>query len=275
MNAWSAALQSGTILLREGLEAMLIIAALAAIVRRTGVTRQLNELYAGALLAVLVSLAAAIVFEVFLNGAHDDRLEAAAMIVASALMLYMSGWLFLRQDPRAWQAEMRHSAERALSSGTAASLALIAFLAVFREGTETVLFLHALARTVGGWSAALVGGLVGAAACLIGIYVAMQWLACRLPLRPLFLVTSIFLFVMGLRLIGGAVQELQEQLYIPYDVIALPDWLLSLGVNPTWQAIGAQLVVAGAAMLSTLLLHARRSSRTATTADVDTRATQA
>ena len=60
-----------------------------------------------------------------------------------------------------------------------------------------------------------------------------QRLARRLPLRPLFLVTSAFLFIMGLRLIGGAVQELQEQLYIPYDVIALPEWLIWLGINPT------------------------------------------
>ncbi len=268
MNAWSAALQSGSILLREGLEAMLIIAALAAIVRRAGAIHQLKELYAGALLAVLASLAAAIVFEMYLNGVHDDRLEAAVMIVASGLMLYMSGWLLVRQDPRAWQAEMRHSAECALSSGTAASLALIAFLAVFREGAETVLFLHALAGTAGGWGAALVGGLVGAAVCLVGIYGAMQWLALRLPLRPLFLVTSTFLFIMGLRLIGGAVQELQEQLYVPYDAFAVPDWLVALGINPTWEAVGAQLVVAVAAMLSTLVTYARRRPRTAAPAGV-------
>jgi high-affinity iron transporter len=263
MNALSAALQSGSILLREGLEAMLIIAALAAIVRRAGATRQLTELYAGALLAVLASLGAAVLFEAYLNGVHDDRLEAAVMVAASALMLYMSGWLLLRQDPRAWQAEMQHSAERALSSGTAASLALIAFLAVFREGAETVLFLHALAGSAGGWNAALVAGLVGSALCLIGIYFAMQWLALRLPLRPLFLVTSAFLFIMGLRLIGGAVQELQERLYIPYDVIAVPDWLVLLGVNPTWEALGAQLVVAMAALASMLVMYARRSPRVA------------
>jgi high-affinity iron transporter len=176
----------------------------------------------------------------------------------------MSGWLFLRQDPRAWQAEVQHSAERALSSGTAASLAVIAFLAVFREGAETVLFLHALAGSAGGWSAALVAGLVGAAVCLSGIYGAMQWLAMRFPLRPLFVLTSIFLFIMGLRLIGGAVQELQEQLYIPYDVIAFPDWLVSLGINPTWEAVGAQLFVAVAAVVSTWVLYARRSPQAAT-----------
>ena len=83
MNAWSAALQSGTILLREGLEAMLVIAALAAIVRRAGAAPPAERLYGGAILAVLASLAAAVVFELYLNGAHDDRLEAAVMIVAA------------------------------------------------------------------------------------------------------------------------------------------------------------------------------------------------
>jgi high-affinity iron transporter len=258
MNALSAALQSGSILLREGLEAMLIIAALAAFVRRAGARRQLVELYSGALLAVLASLAAALVFELYLNGAHDDRIEAGVMVVAAALMLYMSGWLFLRQDSRAWQAEVRRSAGRALSSGAVASLALIAFLAVFREGAETVLFLHALAGTAGGWNLGLVVGLLGATACLLVLYAAMQWLALRLPLRPLFLLTSAFLFIMGLRLIGGAVQELQEQLYIPYDVLALPDWLISLGINPTWEALGIQLAVAITAAVSTLVMHARR-----------------
>lgn len=263
MNALSAALQSGSILLREGLEAILIIAALAAFVRRAGVPRHLRELYVGALAAVVASFVAAIIFEVYLNGAHDDRIEAAVMIVASALMLYMSGWLILRRDPRAWQAELRHSAERALSSGAAASLALIAFLAVFREGAETVLFLHALASAGGGWNAALLGGLAGAAAGLVGIFAAMQWLALRIPLRPLFLFTSTFLFIMGLRLIGGAVQELQEQLYIPYDALALPDWLVVLGINPTWEAVAAQLAVAMTAVVSLLAMDSRRSPRAA------------
>jgi high-affinity iron transporter len=173
-------------------------------------------------------------------------------------MLYMSGWLFLRQNPRVWQAHVQRSAERALSSGTAVGLALIAFLAVFREGGETVLFLHALAGTSGGWNAGLVGGLIGAALCLVVLYAAMQWLALRLPLRPVFLVTSAFLFLMGLRFVGGAIQELQEQVLIPYDAAKLPDWLVSLGLNPTWEALGAQLIIAVVAVAGTLILHSSR-----------------
>jgi high-affinity iron transporter len=254
----SVALQSASILLREGVEAMLVVAALAAFLRRSGAVAELKAVYLGATLAILASVLAAIVFNVFLGGAHDDRLEAAVMVLASGLMFYMSGWLFLRQNPGAWNAALRRSAERAISSGASLSLAAIAFLAVFREGGETVLFLHALARSSGGWSAGLNIGLLAAVVGLLALYAAMQWLAFRLPLRPVFLLTSAFLFLMGLRFIGGAVQELQEQAIISYNALAAPDWVIGLGINPTWEAVAAQLAVAVIAAASTLAMYARR-----------------
>ena len=219
---------------------------------------ELKAIYLGAILAILASVAAAVVFDVFLGGAHDDRLEAAVMLLAAALMLYMSGWLFLRQNPVSWNAALHRSAQRAMSSGASLSLASIAFLAVFREGGETVLFLHALARSNGGWSAGLNVGLLAAFVGLFALYAAMQWLAFRLPLRPVFLLTSGFLFLMGLRFIGGAIQELQEQAIISYDSMAAPDWLIGLGLNPTWEAVAAQSAVAVIAAAGTLVMYARR-----------------
>lgn len=258
MNSLSLALQSGSILLREGIEAMLVIAALAALLRRAGAFAELKSIYLGAGLAILASLMAAVVFDVFLGGAHDDRLEAVVMLLVAVLMFYMSGWLFLRQDPRAWNAALQLSAQRAMSSGASLSLALIAFLAVFREGGETVLFLHTLARSSGGWNSALCAGLLAATVCLLAFYAAMQWLAFRLPLRPVFLLTSAFLFLMGLRFIGGALQELQEQVIVPYDAVAVPEWLVALGVNPTWEAFGAQFLIAVVAAASMLVIYGRR-----------------
>jgi high-affinity iron transporter len=258
MNALSEALQSGSILLREGLEALLVIAALAAFLTRAGVPEKVKSLYIGAGLAILASIGAAVVFEVFFGGQHNDLMEAGVLAVAAVLMLYMSGWMYLKQDPKAWMGELRRSAERALDSGATISLGLIAFLAVFREGGETVLFLHALANSGGGWSFGLIAGLVGAAICLVAIFYAMQKLALMLPLRPVFLVTSAFLFIMGLRFVGGALQELQEQTIVPYTAAPIPHWLEQLGVNPTWEALGAQLVIAAIAVASTLALRLRR-----------------
>jgi high-affinity iron transporter len=246
------------VLLREGLEALLVIAALAAFLIRAGVPEKEKSLYIGAGLAILASFGAAVVFELFFEGEHNDFIEAGVMLVAAVLMLYMSGWMYLKQDPKAWMADLRRSAERALDSGTTVSLGLIAFLAVFREGGETVLFLHALAKTSGGWTFGLISGLVVAALCLVAIFYAIEKLALMLPLRPVFLVTSAFLFIMGLRFVGGAIQELQEQTVVSYTAAPVPHWLEQLGVNPTWEAIGTQLVIAAIAVASTLALRLRR-----------------
>jgi high-affinity iron transporter len=258
MNALSEAIQSGTILLREGLEALLVIAALAAFLNRAGFPEKVRSLYLGAGLAILASLGAAVVFELFFEGEHNDFVEAGVMVVAAVLMLYMSGWLYLKQDPKAWMSDLKRSAQRALDSGTTISLGAIAFLAVFREGGETVLFLHALAKTSGGWTFGLIAGLVVAAACLVAIFYVIEKLAVMLPLRPVFLVTSAFLFLMGLRFIGGAIQELQEQTVVSYTAAPVPHWLEQLGVNPTWEALGTQLIIAVIAVASTLLLKLRR-----------------
>jgi high-affinity iron transporter len=255
----SSALQSAAILLREGIEALLVVAALATFLHKAQATRAIRALYAGAGAAVLASLVAAVLFQIFLNGAHDDRLEAVVMIVAALLMFYMSGWLFLKQDGRAWLEGLKRDAGEALGAGAALPIAGIAFLAVFREGAETVLFLHALAASEGGWNLGLAAGLVGAAAVLAALFHAMRVLALRLPLRPLFIATSAFLFVMGLRFVGGAIQELQEQALLPVHFANdFSDVLLPLGLNATWEALGTQGVILALAAASLAMLWTAR-----------------
>jgi high-affinity iron transporter len=276
MNELWAALQSGgsfaqsyLILLREGLEALLVIAALAAFLKRAGVPEKIRALYLGAGLAILASFGAAIVFELYFEGNHNDYVEAGVMVIAAGLMLYMSGWMYLKQDPKAWLSELRSRAERALSSGTTISLGVIAFLAVFREGGETILMLHPVATSAGGWGISVVAGLVAAGLCLAAIFIAMQKLALMLPLRPVFLVTSAFLFFMGLRFIAGAIQELQERAVVSYTDVPLPDWVGALlGMEqPSWEALGAQLVIAAIAVSSTLALRPRRQPQSPVAAE--------
>ncbi len=257
-NALSVAAQSGTILLREGLEALLIIAALAAFLTRMNAREYIKTLYAGAGAGIVASLIAAAIFVAYFDGMHNDHIEAVVMIIAASLMLYVSGWLFLRQNPRAWKAGLERSAGRALAAQTSLPIALISFLAVFREGAETILFLHALAMTGSGWSPALLSGLAVATILLAVLFVAMQWLAVRLPLRPLFVATSAFLFVMGLKFVGGAIQELQEQALVSYNGLPMPDLLVQLGINPTWEALLSQAVIALAAIAGTLALYYTR-----------------
>jgi high-affinity iron transporter len=261
----SPLVQSATILLREGLEAMLIIAALAAYIDKVGMHRRLKALYAGSLAAIVASLLAAWVFEVFNNGVHNDVLEGVTILGAAALMLYVSGWLLLRQDPRSWQQFLKTKADEALSKQTGVAVAGVAFLAVFREGAETVLFLHALAQSSGGWSVALISGLVMGAIVLVALFFVINSVARRLPLRPVFIVTSGFLFVMALKFIGEAMQEFQEQQIIPYTQLRGTNWLSAVGLNPTVEAISAQLVVIAFAAITFIVLEwrVRRAPRSA------------
>jgi high-affinity iron transporter len=258
----SIAIQSGTILLREGLEALLVVAAIAGFLNRSGASiAQRRSLYWGAGLAIVASAITAAIFNIFYEGVHDDRIEAGVLILAAALLFYMSGWLILKQDPKQFKAQLERGAQLALDNSTGYSLALLSFLAVFREGAETILFLHALAGTVGGYSIVFIFGLGFATLCLVMMFAAMQWLAIRLPLRPVFLVTSGFLFVMGLRFIGAAVQEMQELAWLDVTNLMVPDWLDLVIVNPTREAMLAQAGIAAIAVIGTTILSWRHSEQ--------------
>jgi high-affinity iron transporter len=236
---------------------LLVIAALAAYLNKVGAQNRLPALYAGAGVAVLASFVAAWAFAAFNNGDHNDLLEAGIILVAAALMLYVSGWLFLRQDPRAWQGFLKSKADEALAKQTGIAVAVLAFLAVFREGAETVLFVHALSKTAGGYTFDLIAGLVAAGAGLVALFFVINIVAQRLPLRPLFIITSAFLFLMAIKFIGDAIQEFQEQQIIPYDEFALSKWLEAIGLNPTIQSAAIQLAVIVLAVLTFVVLDRR------------------
>ena len=161
--------QSSAILLREGLEALLVIAALAAYLRKSKAADRLWAIYAGAGAGILASIVAAFVIVAYFDDVHEGEFQFFVYMLAAALMIYVSGWLFVRQDPRAWQSFLRANADKALSADNVVfALAGLAFMSVLREGAETVLFYVALANADGGWSLSLFAG-IGAA--LIGLVV--------------------------------------------------------------------------------------------------------
>jgi len=100
-----------------------------------------------------------------------------------------------------------------------------------------------LAKTEGGWSAGLFAGLAAATAGLIVLFYFINLIARKLPLRPLFIITSAFLFAMAIKFIGEAVQEFQEQTILPFTELKGVSWLSALGLNPTLEAMSAQLLV--------------------------------
>ena len=143
-------------------------------------------------------------------------MEGIIILIAAGLMLYVSGWLMVKQDPRGWQDYLAQKADHALAQDTVWAVGALAFLAVFREGAETVLFINALATTEGGWSAGLFAGLGVATIGLAVLFYFINMIAQKIPLRPLFIITSAFLFAMAIKFIGEAVQEFQEQSMLPF-----------------------------------------------------------
>jgi high-affinity iron transporter len=257
----SAFIQAAVILLREGLEAMLVIAALACYLQKVGGGHRVAALYGGALAAIGASLIAAWLFAVLNSGEHSDILEGIIILIAAGLMLYVSGWLMVKQDPRGWQDYLAQKADSALAQDTGWAVASLAFLAVFREGGETVLFINALATTEGGWSAGLFGGLAAATAGLVVLFYFINLIAQKIPLRPLFIITSAFLFAMAIKFIGEAIQEFQEQSIVSFTEVKGAAFLNTIGLNPTVEALSAQLLVIVSA-LATYSVYQRNSRLT-------------
>ena len=258
---WGVFAQSASIILREGLEVVLVLAALVAYVRKSDAAAKLWALYAGAGAGILASIVVAICVELFFDGHQNPLVEGIIFLAAAALMIYVSGWLFVRQDPRAWQAYLKTHAEQAIKADNQLlAIAILAGLSVLREGAESILFVHTLAITEG-WSLSLFAGLAAAFAVMVALFVLMQMVSIRLPLRPLFVGTSALLLVMALKFIGSGLMELQENHLLPdTDIAMLPSWWEAIGLNPTWEALIVQGVVLAGVVGTFVVMHFRSAA---------------
>jgi high-affinity iron transporter len=242
---WGLFVQAFLILLREGFEAMLVITALVAYLRRQGSSDKVRVIYQGAGLALLASLLTAwlltAVFE--LSGASQEALEGVTMLLAAAVLFYVSYWLVSKSEAVRWQAFINSQIDQALSRGSAFALGLAAFLAVYREGAETVLFYQALAGQADGqWQPLLIGFAMAGLALLL-LYKAMQVASFKLPIGLFFTVTAALLYYLAISFAGTGILELQEAGWIgitPVDNGLTITWL---GVYPSLESMAAQLLL--------------------------------
>jgi high-affinity iron transporter len=259
----AAAMQAALIVLREGAEAMLVIAALATYLRRSGQHGHLAALWTGVGAALAASLATAWAFSTLLAGAGAARelIEGACLLAAAALLAWVSLWIYSRREAQQWQAYLKDQAAAAIATDSGWAMGATAFLAVYREGAETVLFLQAL--TGGNAPAGAVGaGAAAAALVLAAAWFALRGSAMRLPIKPFFTATAALLFALALSFAGKGVVELQVAGWADVTRLAgAPEWPL-LGVFPTVETLGTQVALLGACLLA--VMAARRRTRTAT-----------
>jgi len=168
----------------------------------------------GAWLAVLASLLTWVLVELLFQVTPGQRgaIEGFTMLLAAVVLFYVSYWLLSKIEAAKWAAFVKTKVESALSSGSGMALSAVAFLAVYREGFETVLFYKALFLTGGpsGGAMPIVLGILLGSVVMVGIYIAISRFGLRLPLKPFFGVTSAFLYYMAFIFAGKGIAELQD-----------------------------------------------------------------
>ena len=238
--------QAFIILLREGLEAILVVAAIIAYLVKAGMRDRIKFIYAGIALGLVGSGVVAVLFAVLYDSAdsHQEILEGVVALVAMAMLLFTSNWMLSKSSVSAWNAYVKDKTEASISTGGFWALASLSFLAVFREGAETVLFYEALFTMNPSGSASIWQGFAAAAVCLVGIFLLIRFTSVKIPLRPFFAITSVIMAVLVVIFAGGGVHALVEGDVVPASYV--PGWPTYdyLGLYPYKQTVVAQVVMA-------------------------------
>ena len=258
-----------TIILREGLEALLIVAAVIAYIHKSGHGDKQKVINNSVCWALGASVITALLFQWLLTNAAAGReiLEGVTMLIATVMLFGMSYWLLSKVEAQHWKAYLQQKIGTSLSQGSLIGLWLTSFLAVYREGAETVLFYFALAADAKsaldyGY---LFGGLAVGIVILAVVYLIMRYSVVRLPLKPFFIFTGIFMYLMAFIFAGKGVAELIEgKAFTPTligDGTLFPKWMGDwLGIMPYRETLLPQLVLLAAALFALWVLFWRKKT---------------
>jgi high-affinity iron transporter len=242
----STFLSALTILVREGVEALLIVVAMVAFLRKSEREDVLPYVHGGwiaALLAGVLTWIAATEF-ISISGASRELTEGFGGLFAAIVLVSVGIWMHGKASAEAWQRYIRERMSQALTKESAWFLFALAFIVVYREAFETVLFYAAM--WTDGAKGAVTAGVAAGFALLIGVAWAMVRYSVRLPITEFFRYSSLLIAVLAVVLAGKGIAALQEAGWIgitPIHGVPQIDWV---GLNPNAQAIVAQVAVIAA-----------------------------
>lgn len=254
----SSAGQAFLILIREGLEALLVVAAVIAYLVKSGNERFTRWIYLGVVAGLAGSGLVAVLFTFLFGGSGpvQEISEGVCALIATLMLLWTSNWMLNKSSVEAWNNYIRNKTEAAVAGaqskvesgqglglGMIASLAMLSFLAVFREGAETVIFYESIYSMSQDAHGMWVGGLA-AAAVLIVIFLVLRFTSVKIPIGPFFLVTSIVMAVLVVIFAGGGIHALIEGDLIEgtyLSSVPTNDWI---GLYPYVETITAQVIAA-------------------------------
>lgn len=254
----SSAGQAFLILIREGLEALLVVAAVIAYLVKSGNKRFAKWIYLGVVAGLAGSGLVAVLFTFLFGGSGpiQEISEGVCALIATLMLLWTSNWMLNKSSVEAWNNYIRNKTEavvagaqskvesgQGLGLGMVTSLAMLSFLAVFREGAETVIFYESIYSMSQDAHGMWVGGLT-AAAVLIVIFLILRFTSVKIPIGPFFLVTSILMAALVVIFAGGGIHALIEGDLIEgtyLSIVPTNDWI---GLYPYVETITAQVIAA-------------------------------
>jgi high-affinity iron transporter len=260
-SGWTVFAASLLILLREGFEAILVVAAIAAYLIRSGNGALTKAVYAGGVIAVPASALLALALQgVFaLSGADQEILEGVTMLLAVVVLFFVSNWMIAKAESAAWRSYIENKVAAAVGRGSVFALGAAAFLAVFREGAETILFYQALLADAGEHTDMLWYGFGVSSVCLVALFILIRFGSLRIPLRPFFIGTGVLMYVMAVVFAGGGVKELQEADAVSVTPVSFIGSIDLLGVYPTLETLAPQAALIALAA-ATYFYHTRKTA---------------
>ena len=244
---FGAFLASFLIIVREGFEAILVIGAIIAYLDKSGYKEKVKVIYQSSAAALVASLLTAwVLTKVFsISGASREVLEGATMLLAVVVLFSVSYWLVSKSEAQRWQNYINDKVQGSLNKGSTFTLWSAAFLAVYREGAETVLFYQAMMSGTSDLSMVLAGFAVGILALGL-IFAIIRYGSVKLPMKPFFLGTSFLLYYLAFVFAGQGVGELQTAGVISSTNVNIPT-VAWLGIYPTWETLTPQLLLLASA----------------------------
>ncbi len=252
-----------TIILREGFEALIIVAAVVAYLVKTGNQNRMGIVYSSLSVAVVLSFVMAWVMNLLFENAGQYRevMEGAVMLVAVSLLFYVGFWLLSNAGAKKWNEYIKTHVSESISAGSAKALWWTVFLAVFREGAETVLFYQALffeAKNAEGYGAIGAGFAAGLIILLIVFFVFKKF-SIKIPIKPFFLVTSAIIFYMSIVFVGKGLMEFVEgKIFVPTKIEGFPTIEL-LGIYPYYESLIPQAIMIVALIVGVIIMKKKQA----------------
>ena len=253
------------IIVREGLEAILVIAAIIAYLKKSGnPNKSLKNVYIGAVCGIAASFVAAAVLawakRAFTSaGMAQEIIEGITALIAVCVLFYVSNWMISKAEAASWSRYIDGRVQSSLEQGSSFALAFTAFLSVFREGAEVVLFYQPMLSEGNPgmvWAGFGVGCVV-----LVFVYLAITKLSVRLPLKVFFTATSILMAVMCVSFLGSGIKELAEgnvfDLSLRVPGIPENDVIQVFGIYPYLETLVPQLILSIILLVTFMMAHYR------------------